>query len=311
MTIQQIQYVLSVIEYGSFTKAAEACFVTQPTLSAQISKLEDELGIKLINRISKPVSAAPGTEEILERSRSALQLLRSIPKIADDHCENLTGTLSIGIIPTLSQYVLPLYLNEFLIRHPGLHLQISEKQSSDIIRDIMAFRLDCGILALPVGKEGLVEEILFNEEFLAYMPPGKEIDEIVSIARLDLSEMLLLTEGHCLRDQIVDICGSPERKLESRLELETGSLESLKKLVDQGLGFTLLPELSTAGLNKEQLERVKPLGPIPPTRQIGIIYHPAYSRPSLLKQMSTSIQKKLPEKVRKNSSRNSVPWKKI
>lgn len=311
MTIQQFQYVLSVIECGSFTQAAEACFVTQPTLSAQISKLEDELGLKLINRLSKPVSAAPGAEEIIERSRSALQLLRSIPQIADDRSENLTGTLSIGIIPTLSQYLLPIYLSEFLNRHPGLHLQISEKQSSDIIRDIKAFRLDCGIMALPIGSEGFIEDILFYEEFFAYMPPGKKVDEIISIARLDLSEMLLLTEGHCLRDQIVDLCGSPEKKLTSRLELETGSLESLKKLVDQGLGFTLLPELSTQGLNKEQMERVKSLGPIPPSRRIGIVYHPAYSRPALLKQMSATIIEKLPDKIRKNNSRYSVPWKRI
>jgi LysR family transcriptional regulator, hydrogen peroxide-inducible genes activator len=311
MTIQQWDYVLAVIEYGNFTRAAEACFVTQPTLSIQISKLEDELGMKLLNRISSPVSGAPGAEEIIRRSRSALRLIQSIPGIAEDLQGDLSGTLSVGVIPTLSQYLLPLFLSQFLAEYPGLHLQISEKPSSDIIADIKDFRLDCGILALPVGKEGLVEERLFDEEFMVYMPPGRKREESVSLARLDLNDILLLTEGHCLRDQILDICGSPEKRQDLRLEFETGSLESLKKLVDQGLGFTLLPELSTAGLDEEQKARVIPLSPVPPMRQIGLVFHPACSRPGLVRKLAAALVKELPEKVRQNKTGFPVPWKKL
>lgn len=310
MTVQQIQYVLAVIEHGNFTQAAEACFVTQPTLSVQILKLEEELGIKLLNRQSKPVTAAPGAKEIIERSRSALQLLHTIPQIAAAKRGDLSGTLSIGIIPTLSQYLLPLFLRNFLLAYPDLHLEISEKQSSEIIRGIQEFKLDCGILALPVGKEGLIENRLFHEEFLAYMPPGQKAEENLSLARLDLKQMLLLTEGHCLRDQIVDICGSPEKRQQSRLEFETGSLESLKKLVDQGMGFTLLPELSSRELSQEQKARLVSLGPLPPMRQIGLIYHPSYSRPKLLNGLSKAIVKALPKKVRENKAEFFVPWKK-
>jgi len=311
MTIQQLQYVLAVVEKGNFTQAAEACFVTQPTLSIQIAKLEEELGKKLLDRLSKPVGIAPGAEEIIERARFALQMLHSMSQIADDQRDDETGTLSVGIIPTLSQYLLPLFLRDFLESHPRLHLRISEKRSSEIIADIKAFRLDCGILALPVGKEGLIEDFLFHEEFLAYMPPGKKIDDILTLARLDLHEMLLLTEGHCLRDQIVDICGSPERRLESRLEFETGSLESLKRLVDQGLGFTLLPELSAAGFDGERRGRVKSLSPVPPMRRIGLVYNPAFSRPALLKTLERTILERLPPKVRENGGAFSVPWKRL
>lgn len=150
---------------------------------------------------------------------------------------------------------------------------------------------------------------MFHEEFLAYIPPGMKVEPNLSIARLDLEEMLLLTEGHCLRDQIVDICGLPERRHESRLEFETGSLESLKKLVDQGMGFTLLPELSTAGLNFEKMNRLLPLTPEPPMRKIGVIYHPAYSRPALVGKLSEAIVECLPDKVRNNFSKFTVPWK--
>lgn len=311
MTIQQIEYVLAVIDHGSFSKAADACFVTQPTLSSQIAKLEQELGIFLLDRLSRPVGPAPGAGEILQRARSAVKILHSIPALAEEKSSALSGELKVGIIPTLAPYLLPLFLENFMEKYPGLHLTFSELQSDIILEEIRDFRLDCGILALPAGAEGLDEIPLFFEEFTAYLPPGNRKSGRIEIRDLNRNELLLLNEGHCLRDQIIDLCGTSNERKHRKIEFETGSLESLIKLVDQGLGHTLLPELSVAGLNDERNSRVHPLGPEPPMRKIGLLFHPVYVRPKLLKYLSNAIIEGLPEHIRNRTTGKFLPWRRL
>jgi LysR family hydrogen peroxide-inducible transcriptional activator len=308
MTVQQWQYVLSVIDEGSFSRAAAACFVTQPTLSIQIAKLEDELGLPLIDRLSRPLRAAPGAVDIIDRARTSLQLLGTIPELASERASDFRGRFSIGIIPTLSQYLLPRFLREFIDDHPGIHLEISELQSADILHGVRNFRLDLGILALPAEGEALVRRRLFYEEFLVYLPPGGGYRERIDITGLDRREMLLLAEGHCLRDQIVDFCGFSEERRSSRIKFETGSLESLISLVDQGLGYTLLPELAALGLSEDRKRRCRPLAPAAPVREIGAVHHPATARPLLASAVADAIVSSLPEKVRGNGSAHCIPW---
>ncbi len=310
MTIQQIEYVLAVIEYGSFSRAAEACFVTQPTLSAQISKLENELGIFLLDRLRRPVGPAPGAEEIISRARTAITSLNLIPAIADEHRNSVSGELRVGVIPTLAQYLLPLFLETFLDRYRELTLKISELQSEDIIKGIKDFRLDCGIIALPSGVDELSEKTLFYEEFLVFLPPGNQKSGRIDIADLKREELLLLTEGHCFRDQVIDLCGSTADSGKARIEFETGSLESLKKLVNKGIGHTLLPELAIVDMNPEAGKRIHPLGPVTPSRKIGMISNPAYIRPKLLEILTDAIIDSLPPEIRNRESDTFLPWRK-
>lgn len=309
MTIQQWRYALAVIDEGSFSRAAEACFVSQPTLSSQIAKLEDELGLTLLDRLSRPVRPSPAASQIIDRARTAVQTLAAIPGMAEEYSSHISGTVRIGIIPTLSQYLLPLFLRDYLDAHPGLHLEITEAQSAAILKGLRTFDLDFGILALPEEREGLEHRSLFFEEFVVYLPTAGGNPGRIEITGLDRREMLLLAEGHCLRDQIVDLCGLTAERKSSRVEFETGSLESLISLVDQGLGYTLLPELATAGLTDEQKSRCHPIAPIAPVREIGMVYHPAYVRPSLLDATAAAISAGLPEKVRANTPARRVPWR--
>lgn len=309
MTIQQWRYVLAVIDEGGFSRAAEACFVSQPTLSSQIAKLEDELGISLLDRLSRPVRPSPAAADIIDRARTAVQSLAAIPGMAEEHADEVRGTGRIGIIPTLSQYLLPLFLRDFIDSHPGLHIEIAETQSAEILRAIRRFELDFGILALPEELDGLEHRSLFHEEFLVYLPPGGGQVERIEISGLNKNEMLLLAEGHCLRDQIIDLCGHAERRRNNRIEFQTGSLESLISLVDQGLGYTLLPELAAAKLSDEQSRRCYPISPTGPVREIGVVYHPAFVRPSLLAQLTEAITSGLPEKVRSNTAEHRLPWR--
>ncbi|MFW5686516.1 MAG: hydrogen peroxide-inducible genes activator [Spirochaetota bacterium] len=309
MTIQQWRYVLAVIDNGGFSRAAEACFVSQPTLSSQIAKLEAELGIPLFDRLSRPVRPSPAAEPLIERARTAVLSLAALPAIAADTGDRMSGTVRIGIIPTLSQYLLPLFLRGFLDAHPDLHLQITEAQSAAILTGIRRFELDYGILAPPVDPRGLKQRTLFFEEFLVYLPPGVRQPKKIEITGLETSEMLLLAEGHCLRDQIVDLCGLKTEREKSRVEFETGSLESLIALVDQRLGYTLLPELAAATLTSEQQQRLRTISPAGPVREIAMVFHPALVRPAVLEQTATAINDALPRKVRENTATSRVPWR--
>ena len=309
MTIQQFEYVLAVIDHGSFSGAAEACFVTQPTLSSQISKLERELGFQLLDRMSRPVRPAPGADGILERAGTAVRMMKSISGLAADLSDTVSGELKIGIIPTLSPYLLPLFLGDFLNGYPEVDVRISELPSDDILQGLRDFRLDCGILALPAGVPGLVEMPLFDEEFLLFLPPDRTMRGRIDIADLDRDELLLLSEGHCLRDQVLDLCGPSGPKKNRRVEFRTGCLESLKTLVNQGIGYTLLPELSVSGMDEDSRSRVHPLGPVTPYRRIGMISHPAGRRPKLQNLLAAGIIDCLPGDMPTRKADTFLPWR--
>ncbi|MFW5880123.1 MAG: hydrogen peroxide-inducible genes activator [Spirochaetota bacterium] len=315
MTIQQLQYVITVVETGSFSKAADECFVTQPTLSAQVRKLERELGTVLLDRSRKPVLPTESGRELLARGREALRLIRQIPETIHSREQEISGRMRVGIIPTLSQYLLPRFLKPFLAAHPRVRVQVYETLSDRIIDDLRIYKLDVGILSLPTGASGLEERSLFHEEFVGYFPNGYELSQgvplptVLTLGELRWEEMLLLAEGHCFRDQAVNICRRQEMGVGGRLEFETGSLESLKRLVEQGLGYTLLPELAVPDLAEEFRGNVRRLAEPRPTREIGALVHPGFGKRRLLAALETAIVDCLPPKVRANSGSNRVPWR--
>lgn len=315
MTMQQIHYLLAVGRTGSFSAAAEECFVTQPTLSIQIRKLERELGVELLDRSAKPVVPTGSGRLVLERAEASRRLFESIGAVLGEGRTEVSGRVVLGVIPTLSQYLVPRFLADFLKAHPAVTMELREETSDDILRGLRSGSIDFGILAVPASDPALEESSLFYEEFVGYFPRDYSIEGIsgsggtLRVEALPWRDMLLLAEGHCFRDQVVDICHRGESSAGRRLEFETGSLESLKRLVEQGLGYTLLPELAALEVDSDGPGRLIPLAPPCPSRELGLVYPRGCSRLGVRDALVAAVRSCLPAKLRRNAGERAVPWR--
>lgn len=298
MTLTQLEYILAVGDTGSFSQAALQCHVTQPTLSMQIQKLEDELNVILFDRTKQPVRTTQIGELVLKQARIVVQGSQHIREIIDDTKGAISGTLRVGIIPTLAPYLLPLFLNRFMKKYANVHLVIDELETHSIVDKIRNNSLDLGIAVTPIDDINISQKALFYEPFVAYFAPGhallqkKHIDE----SDLSLNEMLLLSEGHCFREQSLGLCKSKKNLNNSaNFSFEGGSLETLKKLVDQGDGFTLLPLLATDDVHDKK--RLKPFSAPVPTREVSVLHGPHFQRKAVLKAFTEIILQSLPKDI--------------
>ncbi len=298
MTLTQLEYILAVGDTGSFSQAALRCHVTQPTLSMQIQKLEDELNVILFDRTKQPVRPTQIGELVLKQARLIVQGSQHLREIVDENKGAISGTLRIGIIPTLAPYLLPLFLNKFMKKYADVHLVIDELETHAIVEKIRNNSLDLGIAVTPIDDINISQKALFYEPFVAYFAPGhallqkKHVDE----SDLSLNEMLLLSEGHCFREQSLGLCKN-KKTLNSaaNFSFEGGSLETLKKLVDQGDGFTLLPLLATDDVSDKK--RLKPFSTPVPTREVSILHGPHFQRKALLKALTDTVVQSLPKEM--------------
>ncbi len=309
MTIQQLEYILAVDTYRNFAKAAENCFVTQPTLSMQIKKLEDLWGVMLFDRSKKPVITTSIGKRIIEQARSGLMDLKKINDIIEDNAENISGSLRIGIIPTISPYLLPRLIPSFVQKFPEINLGIDELISEQIIDHLKKDLLDVGILVAPEDKE-IKNTPLYYEKFLLYFSEGKTtLPPEITLEELDLSEMWLLKEGHCFRDQIEALCGKRiEGNAEMNLQFKSGSLETLKNMVDNHFGYTLLPELALLDL-RDQKERIRHFKNIDPMRQVDLCFHRSFLKERLIKTLAEEIKACVPKGMLEHQRGNIIPWK--
>ena len=264
MNLQQLEYIVALATHQHFGKAAEACFVTQPTLSMMVQRLEEELDVKIFDRSRQPVIPTAVGQEIIDQARQLLREAASLHEIAQASKSTIAGELRLGIIPTLSPYLLPLFLPAFVKKYPEVKLKISERTTALIVEMLQAGALDAGILVTPLQNSSMRETPLFYEPFVVYSAKdyGKEF---LLPEDIDPNQLLLLEEGHCLRSQILNICAL-RSKTDQHVEYEAGSLETLKQLVDVNNGITILPELATLYLSKEQLKKVKRLAQPEPGR---------------------------------------------
>lgn len=257
MNLRALQYLVKLAELRHFSKAAEACFVSQPTLSTQIMKLEEELGVALVERIPRKVQLTPVGEEIAQRARHVLRDIEQIKMTARRSRDPETGLLRLGLFPTLAPYLLPHIMPLIRDRFPELKLQLAEEKTSKLLRLLDNGGLDAALLALPVEDEGFEVEILFEEPFMLATPASHPLSESenVSMCHLDGQELLLLEDGHCLRAQALEVCalaGAHER-----VDFHATSMETLRQMVAAEVGVTLMPVLS-----------VKP--PIPETHNLAL-----------------------------------------
>ncbi len=311
MTIQQWQYALTVRKLGHFGKAAEACFVTQPTLSQQLQKLEEWLGVVLFDRSRQPVVPTLEGTKLLDQAQIALREFNKIEAMAKDDQGQIRGELHLGVIPTLAPYVLPLFLKKFLSTYKDVQLVIEELQTPQIVKRLTEETLDAGLLVTPLHEAQVREEPLFYEKFYLYASENHPILKKKKIDQSDLSvdEIFLMSEGHCFREQALALCRSKKHKDEnSRLRIDSGSLSTLKKLVDQGQGYTLLPELALEDLLKKADEKhLREFSHPTPYREISLVTHRHFVKEKLFSALKNEIMKNVPSTLMKKKPQTIVP----
>lgn len=287
MTLRELQYLVALATHRSFSRAAEACLVAQPTLSTQISKLEEELGVLLLERDRRRVMLTPAGRDAVERAQRILREVSELQEAARRAGEVETGTLRLGVFPTLGPYLLPHLVPPLRQRFPDLNLQLFEEKSAVLIARLEQGSLDAAFLALPLADDRLHSEALFSEPFLVAVPPGHALADKGSATLEDLRQqtLMLLEEGHCLREQALEVCELSGAR--ETMEFRATSLETLRQMVIAGMGVTLLPILATAGLGAGAGGmRLLPFAGSTPNRRIGLVWRQTSPMAGLLRQIA-------------------------
>lgn len=310
MNLQQLEYIIALDNQRQFARAAEKCFVTQPTMSMMVQKLETELGIRIFDRSRQPIVPTREGEEVIVRAKQILADVNRLKDFARQQKHEVSGDLRLGVIPTVAPYLLPLFLKSFAEQYPQLKISIRELVTDDIIHGLKTDELDMALLATPLKDPKLVEHPIFQEEFYAYVSAGEKIarKKYVLPRDLDLSKLWLLEEGHCFRNQILDLCELKRKDVASdHLHYETGSIETLKNLVDHHQGITILPHLAVLDLTKKQKEKIREFAPPKPVREISLVVNTNFHRTRLLAAMKEEIERQLPESIRRVQKTRVVP----
>jgi len=308
MTITQLEYLVAVDTYRSFVLAAEKCFVTQPTLSMQVQKLEDTLGVKLFDRSKQPVVPTEIGIDIIAQARILLAEGEKIKEIVSDRERELSGELRVGIIPTVAPYILPKILHGFIARYPQVKLIVWEQTTEQIIQQLKMGMIDCGILSTPLHESSLTEIPVFYENFVAYTSKNSKLykKKNVNPDDIDIEEIWLLNEGHCMREQVLNIC-QRRKSTESykHFEYNMGSVETLKRMVDQNNGATILPELALSDLSDKQLDKVRYFKSPEPAREVSIVIQRNFLKRRMIEALKNEILQFLPKRM-KNKKKKDV-----
>lgn len=275
MTITQLKYVLAVAEHQNFTKAAKHVFVTQPTLSMQIQKLEEELDIQIFDRSKKPIQLTEVGKKLVIQARNIVNESNRMQDVVDQQKGFVGGEFSLGIIPTVMPTLLPMFLNTYIKKYPKVKLKIVELPTESIIESIIDGHLDAAIAATPLNNELIKEKILYYEPFIGYVPSGHQLSNKQKLTTddLDINDLLLLEDGHCFRDSVLNICKNNKAYGEEHFKLASGSFETLIKLANEGLGMTLLPYLNSIDVKENDKLNLKSFEDPSPAREVSLIYH--------------------------------------
>lgn len=308
MTLVQLEYIVAVDTYRSFVGAAEKCFVTQPTLSMQVQKLEEMLNVKIFDRSKQPVVPTEIGTQIIEQARLVLQESQKIKEIISDQQQEVTGELKVGIIPTVAPYLLPKVIAAMMEKYPDLNLVIWEYTTEDIIHHLKTGVLDCGIMATPLGENGIAETPLYYENFVTYISKNSKLYKKKTIDADDLEDenIWLLNEGHCMRSQVLNICRSTKQNRLQGLTYNTGSVETLIRMVDMNNGATLLPELALEELNSRQLSKVRHFKSPEPVREISLVTHKNFIKKRMLNALKEEILEVIPKGMKQKKKKDVV-----
>ncbi|MBC8053089.1 MAG: LysR family transcriptional regulator [Sphingobacteriaceae bacterium] len=298
MTLVQLEYIIAVDTYRNFVVAAQKCFVTQPTLSMQIQKLEDTLGVKIFDRSRQPVVPTELGQQVIAQARAIINESKQLTELIKVFNNELSGELKVGVIPTVAPYLLPQIIPDFTKKYPKVQLMIWEYTTEQIIQNLKSGLLDCGILATPLEEASLHEIPVFYESFVVYLSASSPLmnkDE-VTYKDINFDELWLLNEGHCMRNQVLNICQKKKSGAGiKQFEYNTGSVETLKRMVDLNSGITILPELSLSDLSTEQSSRVRNFSSPVPVREISIVTHRNFLKRGVIKALEKEILETVPE----------------
>lgn len=297
-SLTQLQYVVAVDQCRHFGRAAEMCHVSQPTLSAQLAKLEDELGVVLFDRNKQPILPTEEGVAFIEQAKVIMNESRRLEQMAKKNADKPQGELRLAIIPTIAPYLTPILLDQFVVRYPDIRLIIEELSTEKIIETLDRDLIDAGILATPLEITRVEEEPLYYEPFYLYVSEKHPLSKLnkVSENALSASEIWLLTEEHCLRDQIIDICHNKKKNpTNTNFQLKSHSLETLIELVAKGYGYTLLPKMAADLVQKRKLSgRIVEFSGPQPTREVSLVHRRGHLKQSLLRTLRDAIRAHAP-----------------
>lgn len=308
MTLTQLNYILALDRCRNFAQAARECFVTQPTLSMQIQKLEDYLQIIVFDRSKTPTEPTPMGKKVLEYAKKVMHGANELEELSKSLRGEVSGEFILGIIPTLAPYILPLFVQKFIDEYPDVELKIYEYQTDEIIRYLKEGKIDGGLLAVPLEIKELKENHLFNEPFKIFLSPEHALLKKKSIEEkdLDLSEAWLLKEGHCLRAQALQLCQYKKIKGDRQLYFEAGSLETLVNMVKSSTGFTVLPHLACINLSDADQKSLREFKGSLPVRDISFVTGPLSMKTSIEAALMKVIAKNVPKDLKKDLAKSDV-----
>ncbi len=307
MTLTQLEYIVALDTYRQFVLASDKCFVTQPTLSMQIQKLEEELGVKIFDRTKQPVIPTEIGASIIAQARITLRESHMIKQLISDQKDTLTGELRIGIIPTLAPYLLPPLYKYMREKYPHLNLIVKETITEEVIHELKSNRMDCGIVVTPLKDSSIKEDILFYEELFVYVSKKNALydKKYVLANEIDPNQLWLLEEGHCFRSQILNLC-ELRKASDFHFQYETGNIETLKRMVDKSDGITILPELAVMEFSATQRKLVKQLKEPRPAREVSIVTHRDHIKTKLIKTLKEEILNIVPKQMQRLNNKKVV-----
>ncbi len=305
MTLTQLSYIVAVDRSRHFATAADKVYVTQPTLSMQIHKLEEELSITIFDRSKSPVIPTETGEKIIAEAKEILKQSKHIEDIASLKDDELQGTFRVGVIPTVAPYLLPLFLRSFVDKYPNVKLIFEEVITHEVLQLLDGDLLDIGIIATPAEQGHIFEEELYEEPFVAYLAENHPLaeKEQISVDDLDMDNIWLLDEGHCFRDQTVKLCKKHKKNGSgnSNIEFSGGNLETLKQLVEENFGMTLLPFMAKKQINKKCIKaHVRTFKKPVPHRKVRMVYGRKYLKQNIIKAFKTEIMAAMPEELKQS-----------
>lgn len=291
MTITQLKYVLAVAKYQNFTAASEKCFVTQPTLSMQIQKLEDELDVIIFNRKKKPIQLTTIGEKLVEQAKVIINESQRITDIVDQQKGYIGGEFRLGIIPTVMPTLLPLFLKTYIKKYSKVNLIIEELTTEQIVIKLNEGNIDAAIAATPLENTSIKERVLYYEPFVAYVSENHKLNnnKKLDVSDLEIDDILLLDDGHCFKDNILNLCDASISKKNNTFSLQSGSFNTLIKLSKEGLGMTLIPFLQTLDLSDKDKKQLKEFEKPVPAREVSLIYHKSQLKMQLIESLKTTI----------------------
>ena len=290
MNIHQFDYIIAVEELQNFGQAAERCYVTQSTLSTMIARFEDEIGVRIFDRSTKPVTITKEGRGVLRQLRVINKEIENLHEVVDSLTGESKGVITIGAIPTIGPYLLPLFIHDFIQKFPHIRFEISEITTEQIIDQIQRRILDIGIVSVPLNIPEIKELWLYDEVFWGFDAGIKAQRDHINQSDIDIERLWLLEEGHCMRTQVETLCGSHQKRdLKRNLDYKSGTIDTLIKFVEKTKGMTLLPHLATLDLDENKRRFLRAFATPVPARSVGLIYHEHFVKKKVLNALKKHI----------------------